>query len=131
MKNLKNIDLLHELPFYDKLSIEKILKAFERLARSYKIEITDLKDRLVQLEASKSSIKDLFNDLLDEIQCFKYQMTVKVLLSKHKENGEIEFAHVYFNSTTKTVINSDKYMLDKSFQEILFKIDNWINKGSG
>ena len=29
------------------------------------------------------------------------------------------------------MINSDKYMLDKSFQENLYKIDNWINEGSG
>ena len=31
---------------------------------SYKIEIIEEKDPIVQLEASKSSIKDLFNDLL-------------------------------------------------------------------
>ena len=30
----------------------------------------------------------------------------------------------------KTVINTDKYDLDKSFQEILYRIDKWINKGS-
>ena len=42
----------------------------------------------------------------------------------------IEFATVYFNSTPKTVINS-KHNLDESFQEILYKIDNWINEGSG
>ena len=28
------------------------------------------------------------------------------------------------------MINS-KYHLDKSFQEILYRKDNWINKGSG
>ena len=94
-------------------------------------EIIDSKDPLVQLEASKSSIRDLFKDLLDEIKGFKYQITAKVLLRKHKENGGIEFAPVYFNSATKTVINSDKYILDKSFQEILYRIDNWINEGSG
>ena len=44
---------------------------------------------------------------------------------------ETEYAPVNFNSATKTVINSDKYMLDKSFQEILYKIDSWINEGSG
>ena len=42
----------------------------------------------------------------------------------------MEFAFVCFNSTTKTIINS-KYMLDKSFQKILYIIDNWINEGSG
>ena len=36
-----------------------------------------------------------------------------------------------FNSATKTVINSDKYDLCKSFQEMLYRIDNWINEGSG
>ena len=61
---------------------------------------------------------------------FKYQITVKVLLKKCKPNGEIEFTAVYFNSSTKTVINH-RYKLDKSFQEILYRIDAWINRGSG
>ena len=29
------------------------------------------------------------------------------------------------------MINSEKYDLDKSFQGILYRIDNWINEGSG
>ena len=32
--------------------------------------------------------------------------------------------------STKTVINN-KFKLDQSFQETLFRIDAWINKGSG
>ena len=44
---------------------------------------------------------------------------------------ETEYDPFYFNSATKTVINSDKYCLDKSFQEILYRIDNWIDEGSG
>ena len=62
---------------------------------------------------------------------FKYQIPETVLLCKHKQNGGIEYAPVYFNSATKTVINFDKYDIDKSFQEILCRIDNWINEGSG
>ena len=46
---------------------------------SYKVEIVDKKDLIVQLEASKSSIKDLFNDLLNETKGFKYEITVKTL----------------------------------------------------
>ena len=61
---------------------------------------------------------------------FRYQITVNILLSKYKGNGDKEFAPVQFNSATKTVINSED-MLDKSFQEILYRIDNWINEGSG
>ena len=72
----------------------------------------------------------MFKDLLDEIKGFKYQTTVKILLSKHKEKGRTEFAPVCFNSTTKPVIKFE-YDLDKSFQEILCTNDNWINEGSG
>ena len=99
---------------------------------SYKVEIIERKDPVVQLEASKSIIKfsDLFSDLLNEKKGFKYQITVKVLSKKSKLNGEIEFAPVYFNSATKTVIRH-KFSLENAFQEILCMIDAWINEGSG
>ena len=47
---------------------------------SYKVEIVEWKDPNVQLEASKASIKNPFNDLLNETRGYKYQITVKVLL---------------------------------------------------
>ena len=108
IKRLKNIDLLSELPFYEELNVIKTDHAFKGYAMSYKVELVEKKDPLIQLEASKSSIKDLFEDLLDEINSFKYQITVKAFLRKGKQ-----FALVYFNSTTKTVINH-KFDLDKS-----------------
>ena len=78
IKNLKNVDLLAELPFYDQLNIINTDQAFSGYARSDKVEIVDKKDSIVQFEASKSSIKDLFNDLLNETKGFNYQITVKV-----------------------------------------------------
>ena len=72
INKLSNIELLHELPLYDELSITKVSKAFKRYARSYKAEIVDHKDPLIQLEASKPSIKDLFKDPLNEMKGFKY-----------------------------------------------------------
>ena len=51
------------------------------------------------------------------MKSFKYQIPVQVLLCKYKENGNKEFAPIYFSSTIKTVINSE-YNLDRSFQEI-------------
>ena len=36
------------------------------------------------------------------------------------------FALVYLNSTTKTAINF-KYDLDKSFQLVIYRIDNYID----
>ena len=68
----------------------------------------------------------MFNDLFG----FKYQITVKVLLRKYKLIREIEFAPVYINSVTKTVIDH-RFRLENSFQKILYVIDVWINNGSG
>ena len=52
------------------------------------------------------------------------------MLKKYKSYGEIDIAPVYFNSTAKTVINH-KFCLENAFQEMLYRIDNWINEGSG
>ena len=52
------------------------------------------------------------------------------MFKKYKPNGEIKFRPDYFNSTTKAVINH-KFGLENAFQEILYRIDNWINEGSG
>ena len=61
-----------------------MLKAFGWYAKTYKVDITDWKDPLAQLETSESSIEDSFRDSLDEIKGFKYQITVKALSRKEK-----------------------------------------------
>ena len=97
---------------------------------SYKVQIVERKDPIVQLKASKLSIKNLFSDLLNETKCFKYQITVKVLSKKYKHNGEIKIKPVYCNSRTKAIINH-RFKLENYFQEILCMINVWINDGSG
>ena len=78
----------------------------------------NMNDLVAQLEASKPVIKGFFKDLLIEMNGFKYQITIKVYLSKQKVNGDTEFTTVYINSTAKAVININKYDLGKSFQEV-------------
>ena len=122
LKNLRlkiiNHKIITRASILQESNVVKSSDAFTGYERSYKVEIVDHKDPLVQLQASKSSIEDLFKDLSDEMKVFKYQITVAVLLSKVNINGSIEYSLVYFNSTTKTVINSE-FNLDKLFQEIL------------
>ena len=86
-----------------------------------------MNDSSSELEAIKPVIKDLFRDLLIEMKGLKCQITMNVLLSRQKENGEREFTSVYFNSTEKTVNNINKYGLNKSFQQVLYRLYNWIN----
>ena len=89
IKRLKNIDQLAELLFYEQLSIIKANQAFRGNAMSCKIEIIEKKGIIIQLEASQSSIKGLFNNLLNETKGFKYQITAKVLLKNCKLDREI------------------------------------------
>ena len=48
---------------------------------SYNVKIVEEKDQYYQLEASKTSIKDLFKDLLYKTKGFKYQIILKVTLN--------------------------------------------------
>ena len=116
---MNNAQLLKELSFYDRLSIVKNKTAFSGFAQSYKIEIVNKRDVILQLKSSEISIVELLKDLLIELKGFKYQITLAVLLSKVKNSNETEYSPVYFNSLTKTVINFS-YKLDQSFQEIMY-----------
>ena len=60
---------------------------------------------------------------------FEVSNNTKSYAKKCKPNGEIELIPVYFNSTAKTVINH-KFCLENVFQEIFYRIANWINEGS-
>ena len=97
--------LITSLSYYQQLSVIKTDQAFGVYAMSQKVEIIKKKHPIVQLEGRNLRIKDLFCHLLNEIKGCKYQITVKVLLKNEEPNGAIEFAPVYFNSVTKTVIN--------------------------
>ena len=87
-----------------------------------------MNNSLVQQEASKPVITYLFKNLLIEMKGFKYHITMKGFQSKQKENSGRVFDAIYFNSTANVVINLNKYGLDKSFREILYRLDNWINE---
>ena len=70
IKHLKNTDLLHELSFYNKLSIKQVSNAFRRYARTYKIEIVD-----------SVSFSSIINQAL-EIYLKNYYLKLKALSIK-------------------------------------------------
>ena len=65
IKRLRNIDLLSEISLYEELNVIKTDHAFKGYAKSYKGGLVEKKDPLKQLEASKSSIRDLFSGLFN------------------------------------------------------------------
>ena len=78
--------MLSEFPFYEELNVIKTNHAFTGYAMSYKVELVEKKDVNEQLKASKWSIKDLFNDLLNETKGFKDQIALKVMLNAKWRN---------------------------------------------
>ena len=81
IKKLSKVQFMKELPIYDELKIFKTNNAFSGYARTYKIEIVDKRDVIVQLKSIEISLKKLFKNLLVELKGFKYQVTLKFLLS--------------------------------------------------
>ena len=77
--------MLFDLPVYEKLNVIKANHVFRGYAVSYNVEIIEKKDPIKQLEASKSSIKDLLSDLLNKTKGFKYQITLKVVLKNTRK----------------------------------------------
>ena len=65
-----------ELPFYERLRVIKTDQAFRRYSISHKVEIIEKKDPTVQVDPTKSSIKDLFSDLLNETKDFTYKIGI-------------------------------------------------------
>ena len=61
-----------DFPFYEQLDAIKTDEAFSGYAMSYKVQIVERKDPIVQLKASKLIIKNLFNDILNETKGSNY-----------------------------------------------------------
>ena len=59
------------LPFNEELSVLKTNHAFRGYTANYKVESVEKKDLLTQLEGSKSGIKDLLSDPLNETRGLK------------------------------------------------------------
>ena len=104
-----------------------MLKGYDEACR---VEITNNRNLSDSLSVSKKSIKSLFEKLLREKRGFKYIISVKITLNKQINDNEFEPKTLYLNSSAKTVINWG-YYLNESFEEILNKLDIWINEGSG
>ena len=89
VKLLRNIDLFSELSFYKELNVTKRNHAFTGYIMSYKVKLVEKKDPIEQLEASKSSIKDLFSGILNETKGFNYQITLKVTLKNTSQREKL------------------------------------------
>ena len=130
IKRLKNIDLLAEQPFYKQLSIIKTNQVFRGYAMSYKVEIVEKKDLILQLEASKSSIKDHEHVLCSftyKIVCIDDKFSKPIVVYRG-ENAAYEFIkailkeYKYCKKIIKKYFNKNLIMSEE--EEHLFQQSN-------
>ena len=87
--------LKYILPLYDTVGISRSQYAHKGYAETYNVEVADKISLSDSLFLAKSSIIDLFKDLLQEKRGSKYTLTTTITL-KIWNNNDIE--KVYFNS---------------------------------
>ena len=77
------------------------------------------------LDLSRTSINELFTDLLRERRGLKYFLTATVTLKK-RQGKNFVINRTYFHSKIKTIIN-DRYFIEDSFEELINEIDQWTS----
>ena len=103
----------------------------EIYAETYDVEVVDRISLSDSLFLAKSSIIDLFKDLLKEKRGFKYILSVRVTLKRwNNETNTYDIDTIFRNSDPITVTNQ-RFNLDKVYEELKDKLDIWGERGSG
>ena len=112
--------------------ISQVEKALKGYTQSFEVELRDKRDPLVQSQKSRRAIEYLFNNLLVQTKGFKFVETLQVKFIKYSNDKKI-LKNVFFNSSADLIINKTdiKLSLQKSQQQILKKIAQWVSEGSG
>ena len=116
----------------DDVIIREKSKALKGNVKSYEVPIVHKYDPSVQLNNTRKAIFKLLMKLLTVKRGFKFNITLKVRLSKRSENGVI-YREPYFNAGPYTVTNSDdiEEAIDNAIERILELIAGWLSEGSG
>ena len=100
----------------------------------YRYEPQDVQsDVLVFFENVKDDVAELIRHQLQSMQ-FKLVLTLQVNMKKESiATGEIQTASPYFRSRAVIILNAieDQPTLDRSYDTIEKKVDEWISQGSG
>ena len=119
------------LPFYDSVGVSRSKYAHKHYAENCNVEVTDKISLSDSLFLAKSSINDLFKDLLQEKRGFKYNL-VTTITSKRWNNATntYDINTIYLRSNAITVTNQ-RFNLSSENEEIKHKLEIWTGQGSG
>ena len=97
-KLTKHQILQNILPFYNKVGISRRERAYKRYIETYNVEVVDRISLNDSLFLAKSSIVDLFKDLLKEKRGFKYNLMTTITLKVwNNTTNTYDIKTVYFD----------------------------------
>ena len=127
----KNQILKNILPLYETVGISKRQRAFRGYAETFNVELTDRESLSDSLFSAKSSIIDLFSDLLEEKRGFKYILSATITLKRwNNAINRYDIETIYINSEAVTVTNQ-RFNLSTSYEKLKNILDIWTGQGSG
>ena len=119
------------LPFYNIIGISRKEYAFRNYAETYEVEIGDDISLSDSLFLAKSSIIDLFKDLLEEKRGFKYILSVTVTLKRwNNETNTYDIDAIFRNSDPITVTNK-RFVLGTAYETLKHRLSIYSGEGSG
>ena len=123
--------LQNVLPFYDTVGISRREHAHKYYAETYDVEVIDNTSLDDSLFLAKRSINDLFRDLLREKRGFKYNL-VAIITLKRWNNAtntyDIETIHI---KTKAITVTNQRFNLNSAYEELKHRLDIWTGLGSG
>ena len=119
------------LPFYHSIGISRKQHALRGYAETYEVEVVDKISLSDSLFLAKSSIIDLFSDLLEEKRGFKYVLSATITLKRwNNAINRYDIETIYINSEAVTVINQ-RLNLSTSYEKLKHILSIWSGEGSG
>ena len=123
--------LQNVLPFYDTVGISRREHAHKYYAETYDVEVIDNTSLDDSLFLAKSSLDNLFRDLLREKWGFKYNLVAIVTLKRWNNainRYDIETKHIKAKAITVT---NQRLTLNSACEELKDRLDIWTGLGSG
>ena len=123
---LKNI-----LPYHDSVGTLRKQHAFRNYSGTYEVEVLDRINLNDSLFLAKSTIIDLFLDLLKEKGSFKYILSVKVTLKRWNNKTNTYDIDTSFHNSDTITVTKQRFDLNTSYETLKDRLSIYSSEGSG
>ena len=107
-------------------------RALKNYAKSFEVSIISKEDVAQPLFNTRGDVARLLESELSIDRGIKVEVTLRVLMKKEDEDGEVIFDTPYFNCTIFSIINKHQIQiaLNNADEEIKKIVAKWLSKGS-